>query len=1549
MAQQNIDYGELFCAAVDTIVQERLTHVSYDRTILCTIVDDTERAQGLYTVTENDSTKFIAYSSDTSYRNGQNVYVQIPGGDWNQQKIIVAKKSDNTIEPYVYQKPFSSLVDITGNVISNSLKVNGTGLIANACTEGLDTNNDPLQSVTLWSYNSEDADALIEDRGNGLSGYTRLGIQASFQSWLNPFYINVEGNQAESSIARIINQGEYGLRLRVRSAGEAISKDDDNKDNISVYDLYLNQEDMNGNPYDFETYFTQEKVFDITALGNIVQMELQFYQIPRTFKDNDGNEIPYKNFLGQLIKPNLYVKDVYISLGYDVSQFDEEMIQIYTLDSTTYSRTANPLSNNHKEIQLRWIQKQADGSFKSITEKDNLDYELRWYRYKLGASSADPYSGVYWSSLSTQKKENEMWQYTINDSEWDLYNKTSAPEDWRKPGFFSTWLLPDTTLQDEQVKAILLYNGKVYRSNVLYCTNEDEVVSKPTVDAVQALSVNCDDDTFGNYRIYNLGNMLIDYAQGQKVRTWTPYFKSSLDAADAAPKILTEAESIEWIIPVEKTMIVLDEDFKSGGTIDAEGRIHIVRMGSGEKGTDVSQVNTQKYRIRSYYSQNYSNNTIQCKIVKDKITYTATKELTFGPAGTTGTDATFVLDFDNGVTAVTLGADSPETVVTARLYDYENNEVDISSYNISWGWKNPLSIELITQQEYSPDGVAKIGYKRELKPASGASINNIKNNFHILQATLTGWGDYDLIAYLPIPIRTSKEYSHIAGTTQILYESSGEILDYFKNPYAIFDMQGNAISGVSWAGDKVVSNGTSSYTYIHNGTAGEEKYTPQIYYSQKENNYSLQPLTIYVEDASNYLAVHAKKNGQIIWSQPILVLQNRYPAAMVNKWDGALKVDEKNNAILAAKFVAGRKESNNTFTGVMMGDWGTENAEQSIINNTGIFGFHQGEQSFGFKDDGTAFIGKSNTGRIEFDGSEGVIESAVYDSGQGMSINLRDGTISAHEFTLSAGSGDESITISTLASNYPLSIGLNFDVEWNGTLHAKNGQFSGHIDAIDGTLGDLEVTGNITVKTGSIIGDNWSIKPGIATFDNIIANSTGTIGGWTIDKTVLSSSNLLLNGEDGMIYSTNKNFSVNGSGTGFIGGCTIDLGSISANYNGTTNGWIIGSDGSAVFNNVTVRGAVYATSGEFTGTIKAGSSITCGTGSPPAFQVTAAGVMTAYSAQLYDLTVYKSLTVAKGTGNGDFSVAGASTLTGDTTIGGKLKINAGTLNRSEQLIIGGTSYLGGSTYVKGNIIMDAGSRGNIRSSAGDNNYISFGASDSGHGGGVWIYGEITSLKASRVDIGSGDAATTNFYGKVVTDGKETKTTKFSIGNASLDFSRGFLVGVSGADTQGNISVQVLPECSANDSGKVLTATGKNTYAWSYLKKKFNITLQDTITVNASNFVTEYTSTLYDDYDDNGYYLHVGYREGQGLDWDTSYYTKTPNSLKDCDDVAYFYIPDITLSECTTSLYTIKNTTKNILVTMHVNQHEVTLSGNSAMDGTITIDKPDGVSTTTVYQ
>jgi hypothetical protein len=99
-------------------------------------------------------------------------------------------------------------------------------------------------------------------------------------------------------------------------------------------------------------------------------------------------------------------------------------------------------------------------------------------------------------------------------------------------------------------------------------------------------------------------------------RSWVPYFKSSLDNQDAEPGILNEAESVEWIIPTNETMIVID-DFPYLGqesdnsnkiisTIDKETgkvsqkywydlnddkRLHIIRYGEGTKENDISRYN----------------------------------------------------------------------------------------------------------------------------------------------------------------------------------------------------------------------------------------------------------------------------------------------------------------------------------------------------------------------------------------------------------------------------------------------------------------------------------------------------------------------------------------------------------------------------------------------------------------------------------------------------------------------------------------------------------------------------------------------------------------------------------------------------------------------------------------------------------------------------------------------------------------------------------------------------------------------------------------------
>ena len=79
----------------------------------------------------------------------------------------------------------------------------------------------------------------------GEAGYTRLGLNAQFRSWLNPFYAE------DDTTPRKIIQGSYGLKLTITTVSDNIT----NGSKEAAYELYIDAKDMNGNPYDFNTYF----------------------------------------------------------------------------------------------------------------------------------------------------------------------------------------------------------------------------------------------------------------------------------------------------------------------------------------------------------------------------------------------------------------------------------------------------------------------------------------------------------------------------------------------------------------------------------------------------------------------------------------------------------------------------------------------------------------------------------------------------------------------------------------------------------------------------------------------------------------------------------------------------------------------------------------------------------------------------------------------------------------------------------------------------------------------------------------------------------------------------------------------------------------------------------------------------------------------------------------------------------------------------------------------------------------------------------------------
>jgi hypothetical protein len=158
MSDNKTNYGELFCEAVDTIIKERLTNISFDTTILCEVEEIIDKDKGRYLVSYTN-TKFEAHSlNENKYAVGNQVYVEIPNGDWNERKFIKAKKTEDETIPVNYQYPFDRYVDITGNILKN-VDISGM-LMAN--------DPDAEETSTLLATHT------VFD--GSLNNFTRLGI-----------------------------------------------------------------------------------------------------------------------------------------------------------------------------------------------------------------------------------------------------------------------------------------------------------------------------------------------------------------------------------------------------------------------------------------------------------------------------------------------------------------------------------------------------------------------------------------------------------------------------------------------------------------------------------------------------------------------------------------------------------------------------------------------------------------------------------------------------------------------------------------------------------------------------------------------------------------------------------------------------------------------------------------------------------------------------------------------------------------------------------------------------------------------------------------------------------------------------------------------------------------------------------------------------------------------------------------------------------------------------------------------------------------------------
>ena len=93
------DYSEIFCNAVDTIVQKRLENMHFDITKICTIKKIVNKRAGQYLVSDGAS-DFMAYGA-VGYSIGEEIYTLVPKNDYKVNSLILGlynKVDNNNIE-----------------------------------------------------------------------------------------------------------------------------------------------------------------------------------------------------------------------------------------------------------------------------------------------------------------------------------------------------------------------------------------------------------------------------------------------------------------------------------------------------------------------------------------------------------------------------------------------------------------------------------------------------------------------------------------------------------------------------------------------------------------------------------------------------------------------------------------------------------------------------------------------------------------------------------------------------------------------------------------------------------------------------------------------------------------------------------------------------------------------------------------------------------------------------------------------------------------------------------------------------------------------------------------------------------------------------------------------------------------------------------------------------------------------------------------------------------------------------------------------------------
>lgn len=612
-----------------------------------------------------------------------------------------------------------------------------------------------------------------------------------------------------------------------------------------------------------------------------------------------------------------------------------------------YANEINTLYNKDQEVLTKVKDLTQSLTIFDTTAKDFENrYSLYWFKADSQSEIMD-YAGLGWKRIEL---DNKGLPAANNDGEMLPANSDEI---------VSIDLNAD--ISTEKIKAILFYNHDKFESNILEFTNYKSFDEIP-----HELEVVHKDNSYANYQFYGQDNYLIN-ATEQHTKRKIQLSHKQIVVDDAW---LKDAD-IYWYIPTTNSMIYydakdntilksVDENMKLKG-YQGYCYINIPKSVEEEDETPLELI----YHISNRYAASAKNNTIICKVFKDEVWYTANITFSFGSSSSQGTHYSIAVLPTSLQTAV---APNYPLALNVKMYDQTNQE--ISSPQLD----HPQIIGLNQDYELIDGTIIKLTDNATEIPYGILAINSVEQ-----------WqeGYVKLETRYPIAYTAEPTY-YLQGSTTIVYNSFGSNPIYYKDVFKLYNYISNEeITDVLWE--------------IHSNDNTITNYLPKI---SAEN--TLVPIAMFVKlpnDLQISLVARQKDSNEVLWAQPIIIMQNAYESATLNEWDGKFAIDENSGTILGTMIGVGEKDLTNAFSGLIMGKATTDSSEEQF----GLYGYHNGVQSFGFKEDGTAFLGTSGAGRIVFNGNQGVIESGNFiasEGTEGMHIDLQSGKITAYNFKL---------------------------------------------------------------------------------------------------------------------------------------------------------------------------------------------------------------------------------------------------------------------------------------------------------------------------------------------------------------------------------------------------------------------------------------------------------------------------------------------------------------------------------------------------------------------